>query len=216
MKIWDLPTRLYHWLQAIVFILLLITGLSGNGPHIPLGILLFSLIVWRLMWGVFGSETSKFSQFVKSPRAVLRYLSSSKKHEIAHAGHNPLGALMVIGLLLTLLLQCLSGLVLAGIFDGLPYAELLLSDNIVDIIAIVHWVLIRILMALVVMHILAIAVYKLKGKPLLMAMFTGINKQLHQPETVKFASNRRALLLLIGAGLVTMAIITASTLYALL
>ena len=52
MKIWDLPTRLYHWLQAALFTGLAVSGFSGNGPHIYLGLALFSLILWRLVWGM--------------------------------------------------------------------------------------------------------------------------------------------------------------------
>ena len=217
MKIWDLPTRLYHWLQALVFTFLLISGLSGNGPHIQLGIFLLGLVIWRLMWGVFGSETSRFSQFVKSPKTIYHYLTTAANsaNSAATAGHNPLGAVMVIGLLALLITQCFSGLVLAGVFDDLPYAQIFFNDAVLDIIAISHWFIARILMALILIHILAIVIYKLNNKPLLKAMITGRNKRLQLQEPIKFASNIRALLLLISAGLVTIAIIATPTLYSL-
>lgn len=74
MKIWDLATRLYHWVQALLFIALMASGLSGNGPHVQLGLALFTLLLWRLTWGVIGSETSLFRQFLRSPKGVIKKL----------------------------------------------------------------------------------------------------------------------------------------------
>lgn len=77
-KVWDAATRIYHWTQAILFTALMITGLKATGPHLQLGMILFTLLVWRLIWGVVGSETSRFKQFVKNPKKIVAYLSGNE------------------------------------------------------------------------------------------------------------------------------------------
>lgn len=86
MKVWDLSTRLYHWAQAGLFVALMASGFSGNGPHVQLGLAMMTLIVWRIVWGVVGSETSRFRQFLRSPKRVFNYLLG---REPSRPGHNP-------------------------------------------------------------------------------------------------------------------------------
>ncbi|WP_394246816.1 cytochrome b/b6 domain-containing protein [Vibrio profundi] len=213
MKVWDLATRLYHWIQAIVFIALIGTGFTGNGPHLPLGLALFTLITWRILWGFVGSETNRFSQFVRSPLATVRYLRGKQTQDNA-AGHNPAGGWMVVALITGLLMQCLSGLALAGMLDNLPFAQWWLTDTLFDLFESIHFILARVLPALVLLHVMAILIYKLKRKPLVKAMFTGFQDQAltKDGESIQpsFVSQRRAFLMLVAAGLVTMTIIASS------
>ncbi|WP_454442316.1 cytochrome b/b6 domain-containing protein [Vibrio bathopelagicus] len=213
MKIWDLPTRLYHWLQAALFIGLAVSGFSGNGPHIYLGLALFSLILWRLIWGMIGSDTSRFSQFVSSPRSAWQYLRGRVQPK---PGHNPLGAWMVVGMITTLFVQCITGLAIAGFFDTLPYSEMIITDDVFDLFATLHAIATRMLIAFVVLHLLAILTYKLRSKPLVLAMITGKQNQslstahFGNGTQLAFSSNRKALLVLIASVLVTMAIVVMS------
>jgi len=174
MKVWDLPTRLYHWLQVIVFLGLIITGYNAQGPHVPLGLGLFTLIIWRVIWGFTGSETSRFKQFISSPQMIWQYLRGQADEGV---GHNPAGGWMVISLLSCLLLQCLSGLVLAGYADNLPLAELWLTDWLLDSLSLVHGLLFYLLAVLVGTHIAAVIGYKLCKKPLLWAMIMGYQEK---------------------------------------
>ncbi|MEZ9548995.1 MULTISPECIES: cytochrome b/b6 domain-containing protein [Vibrio] len=213
MKIWDLPTRLYHWLQATLFIGLAASGFSGNGPHIYLGLALFSLISWRLVWGFIGSDTSRFSQFMSSPRSAWLYLRGRVQPK---PGHNPLGSWMVVGMITTLFAQCITGLAIVGFFDTLPYSEVIITDDVFDLLGAAHSIAARMLVVFVVLHLLAITTYKLRSKPLVLAMITG--KQNHTPSVesfesgtqLAFSSNRKALLVLIASVLVTMAIVVMS------
>lgn len=213
MKIWDLPTRLYHWLQAALFIGLAASGFNGQGPHIYLGLTLFSLILWRLIWGIIGSDTSRFSQFISSPKSAWNYLRGKARPK---PGHNPLGAWMVIGMITTLFVQCITGLVIAGFFDAIPSSELVITDAVFEALCVVHGIAARMLVVFVVLHLLAITIYKLRSKPLVLAMVTG--KQNHQPSVenfvsdsqLAFSSNRKAFLVLIASVLVTMTIVVMS------
>lgn len=209
MKIWDLPTRFYHWLQALLFIGLVASGNSGEGPHLVLGLALFTLVIWRVLWGVVGSETSQFKAFVASPKRVVSYLMGREK---AQPGHNPAGSWMVVVLIVSLLMQCSTGIVISGLLDNMPFAETLLTDSAYNASMAIHSLFAKVLQALVAVHLLAILVYKLRSKPLVWAMVSGKQKNtLDNPNAVlAFSSNKRALLMLLAAGLVTMTIVVSS------
>ncbi|MCM0148621.1 cytochrome b/b6 domain-containing protein [Photobacterium galatheae] len=207
MKVWDLATRVYHWLQAVLFVALFATGKIGIGPHIPLGLMLLTLLVWRLGWGFFGSETARFTSFRYSPFATWRYLQGIKK---ANAGHNPVGAWMVFTLITLLLLQCISGLALAGFLETLPFAQVWLTDSVADFFTAMHLVLATGLPWVVGIHIGAIILYQFRGQPLIQTMITGRQKmQRDQPEPT-FVSSLRALFVLLGAVFVTMTMVVLS------
>ncbi|MCG9681914.1 cytochrome b/b6 domain-containing protein [Vibrio sp. Isolate23] len=204
MKVWDLATRLYHWLQAILFAALMVSGFSGNGPHVQIGLVLFTLIIWRLIWGAVGSETSRFRQFLRPPKAVVRYLMGKER---AAPGHNPAGGWMVVLLIFALFLQCLSGLAVSGMLDNLPLANVWLSDDVFWALESVHLMLAKVLPTLIAVHVVAILVYKFRSRPLTWAMVTGVQVGLSQHQRLEFVSQLRALLVLVLAISVTMTII---------
>ncbi|YCO01258.1 cytochrome b/b6 domain-containing protein [Vibrio sp. VNB-15] len=212
MKVWDLATRLYHWAQALLFMALMGSGLSGNGPHIQLGLALFTLLLWRVVWGFIGSETSLFRQFLHSPKGVISYLTGKST---STAGHNPAGGWMVATLLTVLLLQCLSGMALGGLFDAWPYSDVWLNDNVFSGMERLHLTLADFLPTLIALHVGAILFYKLKGKPLVKAMITGKQVVIDtpdglQPKIVYIAPQIRAFGVLVAATLVTIAIVALS------
>ncbi|MCZ4309717.1 cytochrome b/b6 domain-containing protein [Vibrio atlanticus] len=190
MKIWDLSTRLYHWTQAALFMGLMASGISGNGPHVQLGLALMTLIVWRLVWGWVGSETSRFRQFLRPPKSVVRYLLGKEKEK---PGHNPAGGWMVITLLSALTIQCVSGLALAGLLDHLPYANIWLNDSVFSLLENIHLTMVKVLPTLVAVHVLAVLFYKLLSKPLTWAMVTGFQTKIELNGSVTFVSQWRAL-----------------------
>ncbi|CAV18917.1 cytochrome b/b6 domain-containing protein [Vibrio atlanticus] len=190
MKIWDLSTRLYHWTQAALFMGLMASGISGNGPHVQLGLALMTLIVWRLVWGWVGSETSRFRQFLRPPKSVVRYLLGKEKEK---PGHNPAGGWMVITLLSALTIQCVSGLALAGLLDHLPYANIWLNDSVFSLLENIHLTMVKVLPTLVALHVLAVLFYKLRSKPLTWAMVTGFQTKIELNGSLAFVSQWRAL-----------------------
>lgn len=211
MKIWDLPTRLYHWLQAALFVGLAASGFNGQGPHIYLGLALFSLLIWRIIWGIVGSDTSRFAQFISSPAKIIRYLSGK---ESTKQGHNPLGAWMVVAMIAVLTLQCLSGIVIAGLLDNVIGQWL--TDEVFNAMGALHIIAARALVVFVALHLLAIIIYKVRSKPLVWAMISGRktmdSTDIHgnAGDVLYFASNRKAFVVLIAAVLVTMTIVVVS------
>jgi cytochrome b len=110
-RVWDLPTRVFHWALAGAVIGLVTTAQLGGAWmewHMRLGYLVLSLLAFRVVWGVVGGYWSRFGVFVPSPVRLLRYLRAPTPQD--HVGHSPQGALSVLAMLLVLLAQVGSGL----------------------------------------------------------------------------------------------------------
>lgn len=114
-RVWDLPTRLFHWaLVACVTGSVISAKLGGNAMvwHLRLGYAVLALLVFRLLWGVVGGRWSRFARFVQGPAALWRYLRGQPRAgDHFEVGHNPLGAFSVLAMLAWLLLQVGSGLI---------------------------------------------------------------------------------------------------------
>lgn len=181
-RVWDLPTRLFHWLLAAAVLGLFVTGQIGGNLivwHMRLGLLVGALLVFRLLWGVVGGRWSRFASFVHGPGTVLRYLrGQTQASEHLDVGHNPLGAGSVLAMLALLALQVGSGLVADDeIATTGPLNRFVSGDLALQATAwhtgIGRWLLV----ALVVLHVLAIVLYARRGKRLLPPMISG-DKQL--------------------------------------
>ena len=113
-RVWDLPTRTFHWTLATCVIGSVISAkIGGNAMvwHFRFGYAIFALLAFRLLWGVLGGHWSRFVNFIYAPGTLLRYLrGASGEHEHHDVGHNPLGALSVFGLLALLTIQVSTGL----------------------------------------------------------------------------------------------------------
>ncbi len=199
-KIWDLATRLYHWLQALLVFVLLLTGLNGAGStllHQGSGAVLFLLLIWRIIWGMVGSETSRFANFIPSARRLLSYLRGKATD---YTGHNPAGGAMVLLMLSLLIFQVATGLVISEWIDS----RSLLGRQIVRTVETLHALSSWLLCGAITLHIGAIALYRWAGKPLVRTMITGY--QASSGKAPVIASHRRAgavllLSLLLSAGL---------------
>jgi cytochrome b len=113
-RVWDLPTRLFHWVLAACVVFSVVSAkIGGNAMewHFRSGYVIFTLLAFRLLWGLIGGHWSRFARFVYSPPALLRYLrGQSRADELHDVGHSPLGAFSVFALLGILALQVGTGL----------------------------------------------------------------------------------------------------------
>jgi cytochrome b len=111
-RVWDLPTRVFHWLLVACVVGLIATGYTG-GPalvwHARLGYCVLTLLLFRIVWGFVGGRWTRFANFLYHPRAVLAYVRG-RSHPDHLIGHNPLGAASVYAMLLVLLAQVGTGL----------------------------------------------------------------------------------------------------------
>ena len=114
-RVWDLPTRSFHWVLALTVIGSVVTGqIGGNAMiwHIRLGLLVLTLLVFRLVWGFFGGYWSRFASFLYGPRSVIAYLRGDHGPNGRYdVGHSPVSAWSVWALLGLLALQVATGLV---------------------------------------------------------------------------------------------------------
>lgn len=175
---WDAPTRLIHW--ALVLLVAFSWWSAENRAlsfdmmmyHRWSGYAVIGLLVFRIYWGLVGGSTARFSDFVKGPRAIREYLDGKARPAL---GHNPVGALSIIAMLLLLFAQVASGLFAVDI-DGMESGPL---SSFVDfdqgrVAAEVHELTFNLLLVLIALHVLAIAFYLVvKRNNLLGPMITG-------------------------------------------
>ncbi len=203
-KLWDLPTRLTHWLLFLAVAGAFATGLIGGNLmvwHGRLGLAIIGLLAFRLIWGLIGSTYARFSQFVRGPEAIVAYLRG-RWHGV---GHNPLGALSVLALLGLLLFQTLSGLVANDdiAFKG-PLHALVSADTSAWLTGL-HRQAIWLIGILVALHIAAMLFYKFVHRDdLIRPMLTGY-KEVTDP-AIQSASGGGILALLIALGVAVLVV----------
>jgi len=175
-KIWDIPTRVFHWLLVCLFAFLWFSGETGNylELHMKAGMMVLSLILFRILWGLVGSTSARFTSFFSPLGAIKHAFHLFKRTPEYHASHNPLGGLMVIALLVFLALQAGAGLFSSDLVltEG-PLFNLVdeeTSEEMTDY----HYLGFEILLFLTSFHIAAILFYRFfKRTKLIKPMITG-------------------------------------------
>jgi cytochrome b len=203
--VWDIFIRVFHWLiVALVAAAYATWRLNWMVWHGWVGDAVLTLLLFRLSWGFFGSETARFRGFLSSPRTVLQHLKHSLQREPDHqVGHNPAGGWMVLILLALLLVETLSGLYVANdIADEGPMTEMVPAWA-ANAIASSHAIVWDALLAAIVLHVLAIAGFAaIKGQNLLRPMITGTKVLPASVAEPRAGSPALAALLLLGCGMV--------------
>ena len=179
-RIWDLPTRLFHWLFAASVIGAIATVKAGGlwmDWHLPSGVAALVLLVFRVIWGFVGPRYARFSNFVTSPKQLCQYLSADQTSHTA--GHNPLGAWSVIALLIVVGVQAITGLFATDDILTQGPLNVYVSSQTASLMTTIHKWNETPLFILIGLHLLAILVYTLRGKNLVLPMITG-NKSAQQ------------------------------------
>ncbi|HFT7392156.1 TPA: cytochrome b/b6 domain-containing protein [Aeromonas hydrophila] len=195
-RVWDLPVRLFHWALVLLMAMLFLSAYAGQmEAHGAIGRVVLVLVVFRLVWGFIGSQTSRFSDFVKGIGGIRAYLSSGKLETV---GHNPLGALMVVAMLAVILIQAVSGMFSS---DGLGFSGPLahwISKVASDSIASFHVIMAYVIAILIASHVLAVLWHWIRHREnLIIPMFSG--KKWVPLNTVQplFASSALALVIVV-------------------
>jgi cytochrome b len=174
--IWDLPVRIFHWaLVLAVFGSWLTYKLDAFAWHVWFGYSVLVLTAARIVWGFVGPRHARFATFVRSPAVVARYARVLFKADSAarYAGHNPLGALMVLAFLALLLLQAAAGLFANDDIANTGPLYGYVSDSTSDTLARVHNWLAKLIWVAVWIHVATVLVYALRRVDLIRPMFTG-------------------------------------------
>lgn len=183
-RAWDLPTRLFKWALVLLVLNGWLTHFGGDAwltAHMWNGIAVLVLVVFRLFWGVVGSSTALFSQWVSAPGRALAYgFDVLRGRGRRYLGHNPTGAWMILALLAASALQAFAGLFMVdsnGVFGG-PFAN---TDPSADptraqsLFTSVHVRGILVIGALVALHVAVNLLYQFaKREPLIQSMVTGV------------------------------------------
>ncbi len=173
-RVWDLPTRLFHWALVICIIGSLVSvKIGGNAVqwHFRFGFAILALVGFRVIWGFIGSRYARFASFPPNPFAALRYLRGQAEHT---PGHNPLGAFSVYGLLAALAFQAGTGLFANDsiMWDG-PLKNLV-SSSTSDLLTTVHRINRFVVLGLIALHVCAILFYtRVRKEQLVAPMLVG-------------------------------------------
>lgn len=213
---WDLPTRLFKWSLVVVVVLGWVTHHYGDAAqvwHKVNGYAALTLLLWRLMWGVIGGSTARFSSFVRGPGEVLAYaFDFLRGRPRRFLGHNPLGALMVLALLAVVLAQAGTGLFANDdvLVDG-PFRSYV-SDGLSDTLSRWHGRIFKLIELLVVLHVLANLYHGfVKSDPVVRAMITGVKPAAEYEDLPRIrgdGSPRAALVCLVIAAAVVFGVIS--------
>jgi len=194
-RVWDLPVRLFHWLTVVLVAAAYATWrLNWMIWHGWIGDLLLALVLFRLLWGFFGSDTARFSRFLASPRIAFRHLGYLFVREPdRQVGHNPAGGWMVLFLLGLLLAEALTGIFVANDVADVGPLTAIVPAAAANAIDASHAILWNVLLAAIAAHVLAIVGYAaIKGQDLVLPLVTG-TKALPEPVTPpRMASLARA------------------------
>jgi cytochrome b len=195
-RAWDVPLRMFHWFLVALFCFQLYSGKVGGNSmpwHLYGGYAVFTLVLFRVLWGFAGGTHARFADFVSGPSAALRFAKTLVSPRPAHfIGHNPLGGWMVLAFLVLLAVQAATGLFANDdIATEGPLASLV-SKEVSDRLTTIHRWNLKLLLVLAVLHVGAVLYHRfVKREDLIRAMFTGVK---HVPAEVAAAAStpRRA------------------------
>lgn len=210
-RVWDAPTRLFHWALTLLIALQYATGeyhLLDMRWHYWFGYATLVLIVFRVLWGFAGSQTSRFADFVRGPAATARYmksiLSTNPQRSI---GHNPLGGWSVLALLSCAAVQAVSGLFASDEIDNDGPMVARVSGTTVKWMTWLHQWNQNLLLTLIGLHVVAVLLYLVrKHENLIVPMLSG-RKDVADARSLRFVSSWRALALLTLSGVAVAALL---------
>jgi cytochrome b len=216
MQVWDLPTRLFHWLLVATVLVSYASVTLADGAyagtlmkvHVWSGETALGLLIFRLIWGVIGSETARFSHFLRHPRHAVRHLAKLREQgPDTQIGHNEAGGWMVVALLALLTVQVGSGLFSNddGNTEG-PLAQFV-SKQTSDLLSDLHGLNFNFLIAAVAVHVIAIALYvRIKGHNLVLPMISGKKRLPAATRAPRIASTLLAVLAAAASAAITLAV----------
>ena len=202
--VWDLPTRLFHWSFGLSIAGAYISGERGAlGVHEIFSLLALGLIVFRLIWGVIGYETARFSHFLVSPARVLAYLRAVvARTSVPHNGHNPLGGLAVVALL-----SVMGAMAITGLWTGddilyeAPLPLLGIAPELAAPMGAWHQDIHKLVIPLIALHVLAIVAHRLWLREKLVSRMIGGGEAAQKPTRRQTLLGLALLVFCVGASL---------------
>ncbi|HEY2131375.1 MAG TPA: cytochrome b/b6 domain-containing protein [Acetobacteraceae bacterium] len=200
MRVWDAPMRLFHWAIVVLIVTSFIAiKMDHTKLHLLSGYAVLTLVLFRVVWGIIGSETARFSHFLRSPMAALRYLLRFRDRAPDTAiGHNAAGGWMTLVMLLDMLVQVGTGLCANDDGDMAGPLAKYVGKARSDFLSAVHGWNFYVLLGLIVLHVLAVTAYAaIKRHDLVRPMVTGKKRLPATARAPRMASPLLALLVLV-------------------
>jgi cytochrome b len=177
-RVWDLPTRFFHWLLLALVISSFVTGKIGGNLmpyHVWSGEAILTLLLFRLVWGFIGSAPSRFGAFLSGPATVMRYIPTLLRRDTPHyIGHNPLGGWSVMAMLMALFIQAGTGLFADDKIATTGPLYKWVSSAASDRLTSIHRLNQKVIIVLVALHVAAVLFHLIyKRENLITPMITG-------------------------------------------
>lgn len=166
-KVWDPLVRLFHWSLVGLFAFAYLTGDEWKDAHITAGYVIAGLVVFRILWGLVGTENARFANFVRGPSTTLGYLAKALSFRAPrHLGHNPAGAAMIVALIAAIATIATTGYMMTtDAFWGVEWVEE------------VHTTMVYVTLGLIALHVGGVALASIEHREnLVRAMFTGMKR----------------------------------------
>jgi len=199
--VWDIAVRLFHWSLVVSFIVAYLTGDDESDIHVYAGYIILGLVIFRIIWGFIGAQHARFKDFIYGPSEIISHAKGLFRGKVkTYIGHNPLGGLMVLALLLTLIMTVVSGLKVYGAEGHGPLAQINTSyfissanasspdgDNNKDhqdsdkeeLWEEIHEFFSNLMILLIVFHIVGVIISsRIENENLVKAMITGYKKHI--------------------------------------
>jgi cytochrome b len=199
-RVWDLPTRIFHW---AIFALVLAQWCSAEWNlwsmdwHFRLGYAVLALVLFRIAWGFVGSDSARFSRFLAGPTAVAEYAPGVlRRVPSARPGHNPLGGWAVVAMLVLLLAQSLTGLFATDDISLYGPLSERVSVDTAETLTSLHKTLTDVLVAMIALHLVAVAWYSIWKREGLVASMVSGRKRLAGDPGLRFVGLGRAVVVL--------------------
>jgi cytochrome b len=167
MRVWDPFVRVFHWSLVLSFALAWFTSEWRESIHYWAGYAAASLVLLRVVWGFLGTPYSRFSQFIQTPKNVLRYLLAILSgSEARYVGHNPAGGIMILALMAAITMTAFSGwMMTTDAYFGEDRVQILHSLSADGVVG------------LVLMHLMGVVLASFRHREnLVKAMITGMKR----------------------------------------
>ncbi len=177
-RVWDLPVRIFHWALLLLVVSQIVTvSIGGNAMeyHVLGGYALLALVTFRIVWGVIGTRTARFTDFVRGPGAIIRYVRTlTRTDPDDRPGHNPLGGWSVLAMLASLLVQAVSGLFVDDEIMTTGPLWKYISNDTASLFNTIHETNALVLLTLICVHLAAVLYYLVRKKQnLILPMLNG-------------------------------------------
>lgn len=204
MRVWDAPTRLFHWAIVVLIVVSYVAIKRDNLPlHLLSGFAMLTLLLFRLVWGFVGSDTARFRRFLRSPVEAFRHLAHFPRREPdTEIGHNAAGGWMVLVMLGLLAAQVGTGLFSNADVEGEGPLAHRVARAASDQATAVHGYLFNVILGVVALHVLAVVAYAVvKRHDLVRPMVTGRKRLPATMQQPRFSNPLLAVLILAVCGL---------------